>query len=59
LASSLIPLSTIPTGDGSTVVASMTSRANVGVGTAGTISVIMGAAAYLIMRRRARPSASA
>jgi hypothetical protein len=57
LASSLIPLSTIPTGDGSTVVASMTSRANVGVGTAGTVSVIMGAAAYLILRRRARPSA--
>jgi hypothetical protein len=59
LASSLIPLSTIPTGDGSTVVAAMTSRSNISVGTAGAISVIMGAAAYLILRRRARPSAGA
>jgi hypothetical protein len=59
LASSLIPLSTIPTGDGSTVVAAMTSRSNISVGTAGTISVILGATAYLILRRRARPSASA
>jgi hypothetical protein len=58
LASSLIPLSTIPTGDGSTVRETMTSRANISVGAAGTISAIMGATAYLILRRRARASAS-
>ena len=59
LASSLIPLSTIPTGDGSTVVTSMTSRSTIPLGTAGAISLIMGATAYLISRRRARTSASA
>ena len=59
LASSLIPLSTIPTGDGSTVISSMTSRKDISIGTAGTISVIMGASAYMILRRRARLSARA
>lgn len=59
LASSLIPLSTIPTGDGSSIHESMTSRTNISVGVAGSISAIMGAAAYLILRRRARGFASA
>jgi hypothetical protein len=59
LASSLIPLSTVPTGDGSTVTADVTSRSDISAGTAGVISVVMGAAAYLILRRRARPRASA
>jgi hypothetical protein len=57
LASSLIPLSTIPTGDGSTVDAIVTSRNNISVGVAGSISVIIGAAAYPILRRRARARA--
>ncbi len=59
LASSLTSLSAIPTGDGSTAKPLMTDRASVSVGAAAAIAATMGAAAFLITRRRARQGAVA
>jgi Domain of unknown function (DUF4397) len=59
LASSLTSLSAIPTGDGSTDQILMTSRTAVPTGTAALISVAMGAAAFVLTRRRTRPRANA
>lgn len=57
LASALTSLSAVPTGDGSTAEPVMTDRTNVSIGMAAAISVTMGAAAFLITRRRARQGA--
>jgi Domain of unknown function (DUF4397) len=59
LASALTSLSAVPTGDGSTAEPVMTDRTNVSIGMAAAIAVTMGAAAFLITRRRARQGAVA
>jgi hypothetical protein len=57
LAASPVPLITVPTGDGSTVHAVMTSRENVTTGTAALIAGASGIATFALVRRRARPRA--
>ncbi len=60
LASSLVPLSSVPTGDGSTAgQAEMMSRTSVSPAVAAAIAAIMGLATYAVLRRRARPRADA
>lgn len=52
LASSLTTLSAIPTGDGSSQHIFMTKRADVPVGVAALIAIILGAGTYVVTRRR-------
>jgi hypothetical protein len=59
LASSLIPLNAVPTGDGSTVRAAMTTREDIPTGTAGLVAGAAGLATFALIRRRSRPRAAA
>ena len=57
LASSITPLNTVPTGDGSSLQASMTSYEPVNLGAAAAIAGASGLATFAVVRRRTRPGA--
>ncbi len=55
LASSVVPLNTVPTGDGSTASTFVTTRDSVDLGAAAGLAGAAGLATFAVLRRRARP----
>ena len=58
LASSVVPLATVPTGDGSSATEFVTTRDNVDMGAAAVIAGGAGLATFAVLRRRARPASA-